>query len=192
MMPNNTNPPWLKALNNSALPVAHIEQAEAPSPAPDEHVEPLFQYEAPPPLATLLRIARGLKVTIHYFFEEEDNSQKLMITHSDAIPPGLQRVSSGDQRPYTYHSLAQGLRHKHMEPFLIEIDNTTWHDSLLFSHEGEEEFLYVLDGEVELHYGDGRYSLKQGDSAYYDSGIHHGLVATGLSQARVVAVLYST
>lgn len=145
-----------------------------------------------PPLATLLRIARGLKVTIHYFFEEEDNSQKLMITHSDAIPPGLQRVSSGDQRPYTYHSLAQGLRHKHMEPFLIEIDNTTWHDSLLFSHEGEEEFLYVLDGEVELHYGDERYSLKQGDSAYYDSGIHHGLVATGLSQARVVAVLYST
>lgn len=49
-MPNNTNPPWLKALNNSALPVSHIEQAEAPSPAPDEHVEPLFQYEAPPPL----------------------------------------------------------------------------------------------------------------------------------------------
>lgn len=49
-MSNNTNPPWLKALNNSALPVSHIEQAEAPSPAPDEHVEPLFQYEAPPPL----------------------------------------------------------------------------------------------------------------------------------------------
>ncbi len=49
-MPNTTPPPWLKALNNSALPVAHNEQAEAPSPAPDEYVEPLFQYEAPPPL----------------------------------------------------------------------------------------------------------------------------------------------
>ena len=49
-MPNTNTPPWLKTLNNSALPVAHIEQAEAPSPAPDEHVEPLFQYEAPPPL----------------------------------------------------------------------------------------------------------------------------------------------
>ena len=43
-------PPWLKTLNNSALPVAHIEQAEAPSPAPDEHVESLPTYEAPPPL----------------------------------------------------------------------------------------------------------------------------------------------
>ena len=25
-------------------------------------------------------------------------------------------------RPYTYHSLAQGLRHKHMEPFLVEFE----------------------------------------------------------------------
>ena len=49
-MPNTNPPPWLKALNNSALPVSHIEQAEAPSPTPDEHVEPLFQYDAPPPL----------------------------------------------------------------------------------------------------------------------------------------------
>ena len=49
-MSNTNTPPWLKTLNNSALPVAHIEQAEAPSPAPDEHIEPLFQYEAPPPL----------------------------------------------------------------------------------------------------------------------------------------------
>ncbi len=144
-----------------------------------------------PPLATLLRIARGLKVTIHYFFEEEDNRQKLMITRSDETPPGLQRLATVDARPYTYHSLAQGLRHKHMEPFLIEVESTTWNDSLLFSHDGEEEFLYVLEGNIDLHYGDECYRLTANDCVYYDSGIQHGLVATNGNQARVLAVLYS-
>jgi len=30
-----------------------------------------------PPLATLLKISRGLKVDIHFFFEDEGNRQKL-------------------------------------------------------------------------------------------------------------------
>lgn len=145
-----------------------------------------------PPLATLLKIARGLKVDIHFFFEEEGNRQKLVLTQGDALRPDLQRQAvNAANRPYTYHSLAQGMRHKHMEPFLVEVANTEWDDRLLFSHEGEEEFLYVLDGEIELHYGDEIYRMKAGDSVYYDSSQPHGLVSVGELQARIVAVLYS-
>lgn len=46
-MPNR--PPWLKELNNSKPPPG-TEPAESVEAGEDEHVEPLFQYEAPPPL----------------------------------------------------------------------------------------------------------------------------------------------
>ena len=46
-MPNR--PPWLKELNNSK-PTPGTEPAESVEAGEDEHVEPLFQYDAPPPL----------------------------------------------------------------------------------------------------------------------------------------------
>lgn len=145
-----------------------------------------------PPLATLLKIARGLKVDIHFFFEDEGNRQQLVVTHNDQLRPDLQRQAVNvEQRPYTYHSLAPGMRHKHMEPFLVEVEHFQWDDKLFLRHEGEEEFLYVLEGEIDLHYGSDIYRIKNGDSVYYDSSQPHGLVAVGDQKARIVAVLYS-
>lgn len=145
-----------------------------------------------PPLATLLKIARGLKVDIHFFFEDEGNRQKIVLTTASALRPDLQRQAvNAEHRPYTYHSLAQGMRHKHMEPFLVEAENAEWDDKLFFRHEGEEEFLYVLEGEIDLHYGKDVYRMKPGDSVYYDSSEPHGLVSVGGCKARIVAVLYS-
>ena len=145
-----------------------------------------------PPLATLLKISRGLKVDIHFFFEDEGNRQKLVLTHGDELRPDLQRQAvNAANRPYTYHSLAQGMRHKHMEPFLVEVENSDWDEKLFFRHEGEEEFLYVLEGEIDLHYGSDIYRMKGGDSVYYDSSQPHGLISEGGSTARIVAVLYS-
>lgn len=146
-----------------------------------------------PPLATLLKIARGLKVDIHFFFEEEGNRQRLVLTRGDDLHPALQRMAVNiDNRPYIYHSLAHGMRHKHMEPFLVEVLNHQWDDKLFFKHEGEEEFLYILEGEIDLHYGSEVHRLKAGDSVYYDSSEPHGLVSAGAEKARIVAVLYSS
>ena len=145
-----------------------------------------------PPLATLLKISRGLKADIHFFFEDEGNRQKLVINRGEELRPSLQRQAVNTElRPYVYHSLAQGMRHKNMEPFLVEVENTVWDDKLFFHHEGEEEFLYVLEGVIDLHYGNDVYRLTQGDSTYYDSSQPHGLVSVGPEKARIVAVLYS-
>jgi transcriptional regulator with XRE-family HTH domain len=145
-----------------------------------------------PPLATLLKISRGLKVDIHFFFEDEGNRQKLVLTRGNDLRPDLQRQAVNvESSPYTYHSLAQGMRQKHMEPFLVEVDNSIWDDKLFFRHEGEEEFLHVLEGEIDLHYGSDVHRMQAGDSAYYDSSQPHGLVSVGSRKARIVAVLYS-
>lgn len=147
-----------------------------------------------PPLATLLKIAKGLNVGIHFFFEDEANRQNYVLTKRedvrevDSVPrPVVNDVS----RPYLYHSLAHGLRHKHMEPFLVEFEQREWDDKLFFKHDGDEEFLYVTEGELEFHYNDEIIHLRSGDSIYYDSSRPHGMVAAGQGKARAVAVLYA-
>lgn len=147
-----------------------------------------------PPLATLLKVARGLKVDIHFFFADAGNRQKYVLTRSDDMREDekVPRPASNEAvRPYLYHSLAQGLRHKHMEPFLVEFENRVWDDSLFFKHEGDEEFIYVVSGELDFHYSDEVLRLRTGDSIYYDSSQPHGWVAVGEAVARAVAVMYT-
>ncbi|HEX9078494.1 MAG TPA: XRE family transcriptional regulator [Desulfuromonadaceae bacterium] len=147
-----------------------------------------------PPLATLLRIAKGLRVGIHYFFEDEGNRHRYVLTRNDDLQP-LETVPrpvvNEGFRPYVYHSLARGLRHKHMEPFLMEFDTHEWDDNLFYRHVGDEEFFYVTEGELDFHYNSEVIRLKAGDSIYYDSSQPHGWVAAGAGKARAVAVLYT-
>ena len=144
-----------------------------------------------PPIATLLKIAKGLKVGIHYFFEEAGDRQKFMLTRGEQSI-GSQRRPGKDlvQHGYMYKPLAPGMRQKKVEPFLIEFEQRGWDDSLFYSHEGVE-FLYLLDGELEFHYADEVMRLYAGDSIYYESSEPHGYVSVGDVQARAVAVLYT-
>jgi transcriptional regulator with XRE-family HTH domain len=147
-----------------------------------------------PPLATLLKIAMGLKVDIHFFFENESNRQKYVVTKKETLREfeAVQRPVVNDvSRPYIYHSLAQGMRHKHMEPFLVEFGTCDWDERLFFKHEGDEEFLYIVEGELDLHYNKEIIRLRAGDSIYYDSSQPHGWVAVGQTKAKAVAVLYT-
>ena len=65
-----------------------------------------------------------------------------------------------------------------------------WDDSCFYNHEGEE-FLYILEGELEFHYGDEIMRLQPGDSIFYDSATPHGYLSIGDVRARAVAVIYA-
>lgn len=143
-----------------------------------------------PPIATLLKIAKGLKVGIHFFFEEAEDKQKLVLLRSSDLLSSRRRTGNDSPQSYLYHSLAPGMRHKSMEPFLVEFELGNWDDSLLYRHDGEE-FIYLLSGELEFHYGQETMILLPGDSIYYDSSESHGYISLGSEKARAVAVLYS-
>jgi quercetin dioxygenase-like cupin family protein len=89
-----------------------------------------------------------------------------------------------------YHSLAQDKSGRHIEPFIIDVkpaDNT---DFAFSTHEGEE-FIYVVEGAVEINYGQQTYTLNEGDSIYYDSIVaHHVHAATDLP-AKILGVIYA-
>lgn len=143
-----------------------------------------------PPIATLLKIAKGLKVGIHFFFEEEEDRQKFVLLRSIDLKSSRRRSGNDSPQNYLYHSLAPGMRQKSMEPFLVEFEIGEWNDSLLYRHDGEE-FIYLLEGELEFHYGQEIMILKSGDSVYYNSSEEHGYISLGSTKAKAVAVLYS-
>ncbi len=144
-----------------------------------------------PPLATLLRIAKALKVPLQFFFEEEDNTQKCLVVRAgDANCMNRRPSHGGTPQPYFYHSLAYGKKHKHMEPFLVEFDPAQAELSQMVRHAGEE-FFYILKGRIELKHGVETYILETGDSVYWDSNEPHSLKALGDQIAQGIAVLYT-
>jgi len=144
-----------------------------------------------PPLATLLRIAKALNVPLQTFFEEEDNTQKCLVVRAGNSNRLNRRPKhDGPPQPYLYHSLAYGKKHKHMEPFLVEFNPKQAGKSSSVQHAGEE-FLYVLEGQIELSHGGDSYVLDVGDSVYWDSNEPHSLKALGEQTARGIAVLYT-
>ena len=97
---------------------------------------------------------------------------------------------SPDKSMLDFYSLAAHKRDRHMEPFLINIHPGQGKAPVLSSHEGEE-FIYVLSGVVEIHYGKESYHLNEGDSIYYDSIVPHEVRAANGVEARILAVVYA-
>jgi mannose-6-phosphate isomerase-like protein (cupin superfamily) len=88
-----------------------------------------------------------------------------------------------------YHPLAQQKAGRHMEPFIIDINPEDAPNFQLSAHEGEE-FIYVMDGEVEIVYGKDTYLLKEGDSIFYDSIVKHHVHGAPGKSAKILAVVY--
>ncbi|MCG8619126.1 MAG: cupin domain-containing protein, partial [Desulfobacterales bacterium] len=87
---------------------------------------------------------------------------------------------------YDYEILAEGKPGKNMEPFII---HAPWEIMRTYSHEGEES-IYVIDGELEFHYGDDVHHLKAGDNIYFDSVVPHVGRSIGKAKAKLLVVIY--
>src|SRR4051794_40606749 len=55
-----------------------------------------------PPIATLLKIAKGLKVGIHFFFEESGDRQKFVLTRGERSGGTLRRPGKDAAQGYLY------------------------------------------------------------------------------------------
>jgi quercetin dioxygenase-like cupin family protein len=88
-----------------------------------------------------------------------------------------------------YDSLAKQKAGRSMEPFVIDIQPSEERNFKLSAHEGEE-FIYVLEGSVEIDYGKQQYTLNAGDSIFYDSIVQHHVHGAPGQAAKILAVVY--
>ena len=143
-------------------------------------------------LGPLIKIARALGVRLGTFMDDNDALGPVVCRAEDREKDSSISFSNGatDARKHMeYHPLAQQKAGRHMEPFIIDINPEENQDYKLSAHEGEE-FIYVMEGEVEVVYGKEKYSLKEGDSIYYDSIVKHHLHGAPGKSAKILALIY--
>ncbi len=145
-----------------------------------------------PSLGPLIKIARALGVRLGTFLDDNDELGPVVCRaeereNNDSI--SFSNGSTDARKHMEYHSLAKQKAGRHMEPFIIDIQPSEERDFKLSAHEGEE-FIYVMEGEVEIAYGKETYKLRKGDSIFYDSIVMHHVHGAEGQSAKILAVVY--
>jgi len=157
-----------------------------------EQIESIENDQNLPSLGPLIKIARALGVRLGTFMDDNDHIGPVVTRAADRERDSSISFSNGatDARKHMeYHPLAQQKAGRHMEPFIIDINPAESLDYKLSAHEGEE-FIYVMEGEIEVDYGKEKFLLKQGDSIYYDSIVKHHLHGALGKSAKILALVY--
>ncbi|MDR1624629.1 MAG: XRE family transcriptional regulator [Tannerellaceae bacterium] len=158
-----------------------------------EQVERIENNVDFPSLAPLIKIARVLGVRLGTFLDDQSELGPVICRKKDSNEDNSISFSNNatvSHKHMEYHSLSQDKSGRHMEPFLIDIAPSENADFTLSTHEGEE-FIYVLEGIVEINYGKNTYLLDEGDSIYYDSIVAHHVHAANGSAAKILGVVYT-
>ena len=152
-----------------------IEEVAERSGLSTEQIISIENDQYLPSLGPLIKLARAIGVRLGTFLDDNDDLGPVVCRAAERENDNTISFSNdtADARSHMeYHSLAKQKAGRHMEPFIIDIQPSEEKDFKLSAHEGEE-FIYVMEGEVEIEYGKVKYLLHQGDSIYYDSIVMH-------------------
>lgn len=157
-----------------------------------EIIKGLEEGNLPSSLAPLIQITRALGVRLGTLMDDDEATGPYYVEKGqmEEVTRLKSLETASDAGDLSYFSLAAGRPSRHMDPFIITITPSGETDHKLVGHEGEE-FLYGLEGEVEIAYGDELYVLHPGESIYYDSIVPHQVRAYKGQGAKFLACVYT-
>lgn len=139
-----------------------------------------------PPIATLSKIARGLRVSISTFFEDDGTEQKgcavIRRNGRKEIPGRWSNLG------FTYLSLTSFRAPHVIEPFIVKFPPINKKPRVLFDHPGEE-FVFVLKGEMEFVHGKEKIRLSPGDAVHFDPSIPHRGQNAGKDECECLSIV---
>jgi len=169
-----------------------IEQLAQQSKTHKKFIEELESDQLVPSIAPLVKIARGLGIQLSTLMDDAPVTGAVVSRQAD-LPEteiGFSGLGSYCASTLDFHPLAKNRQGRHMEPFIIDVHPTVPEECTFSFHEGEE-FIFVLEGEIEVLYGGDQHILGVGDSIYYDSTTPHQVKTAGDKKARILAVIYA-
>jgi transcriptional regulator with XRE-family HTH domain len=136
-----------------------------------------------PPISTLAKLAEALHVPIGELFDgaEED--------HATCFYPAGERLEIKGRLSsynYRYELLVRGRKRRDMQPVIIAVDGRTYKFKPL-DHAGEQ-FVYMIEGEMDYVVGDQQFTVRPGDCLYFDARRLHGPKLTKTQKARYLVV----
>ena len=138
-----------------------------------------------PTLRNLARIAMVFSKDLSYFFETEPHS--LFRIHRRTERVRLPQTGVDDPT-YFFESLGYMVPDRLMDPYFAEfIPLKKSQDIRPHVHAGYE-FLYVLQGELEIRHGDQVSVMEVGDAVYFDASTPHAYLCSGKTAAIALIV----
>jgi transcriptional regulator with XRE-family HTH domain len=159
----------------------------------EQQINLIEENEEFPSLAPLIKIARVLGVRLGTFLDDHEARGPVICRRENMTGEGGIGFSGNTvskHKSMLYHSLSRDKPGRHMEPFIIEVSPSEDKNYVPSTHEGEE-FIYVLEGGIEIDYGKETYVLDAGDSIYYDSIVSHHVHALNGFKAKIIGVVYA-
>ena len=139
-----------------------------------------------PQLGTVMKLSKALDAAVGHLVSGTGNRLYSITRKNERKQISRSTSKTGSQNAYSYMSLAPEVQGRHMEALIVQLEKMD--DKEISIHNGEE-FIFVLDGVVNLTIGKDTYDLEPGDSAYYLSTTPHFITAK-TDKATILAVLY--
>ncbi len=141
-----------------------------------------------PTIGELIKVVRVLGVRVGTILDDFSNDGPVVSRAAEWRQNRVERGKENSCSPMSYYSLSSKKQDRHMETYIVDLHKTE-DEKGLSSHEGEE-FMYVLEGEIEVRYGKEVHILGVGDTIYYDSIVPHLVLPRSEQGAKLLAVVY--
>jgi quercetin dioxygenase-like cupin family protein/DNA-binding XRE family transcriptional regulator len=165
------------------------EQVTALTGVAPEQLRAFECGDALPSVGVVIKLARVLGSRTDGLLHGGESMPHPLIVCRAADGAREEEQADNDQG-YRFRTLGRpGAPGQGMEPLLLTFDPGQEHVRPI-AHDGQE-FVYVLEGRVELLHGDERLTLGPGDSAYIDASRPHLFRCAGERAARAVGGVWS-
>jgi mannose-6-phosphate isomerase-like protein (cupin superfamily) len=139
-----------------------------------------------PTLPTLLRIALVFSVGLDYFFVSAREKPLVgVVKGKDRLR--FREKAGGGEVAYEFESLDYTAMDRRLNAYYAEFFPVAPERLRFHQHPGGE-FIYALEGSLAVHVAEGEYTLKAGDSMYFDSGVPHAYRRSGNGSCTAVVV----
>jgi transcriptional regulator with XRE-family HTH domain len=139
-----------------------------------------------PSLQTLQLISAALGVDIGYFFQQEEEKGYVVSRSGNRRVASVNRGAKG-RAAFQLEFLSEGMENPFMEPVIVTELARKPEEFEPVTHAGQE-FLYVIEGKIELTLGEQRFALRKGDAAYFNGDIPHRGLTLSKRPARTLNV----
>jgi transcriptional regulator with XRE-family HTH domain len=138
-----------------------------------------------PTLRNLARIAIVFGRDLSYFFEPEPHPLFRVHRRSERVRLPQSGV---DDPTYYFESLAYMVPERQLDPYYAEFVPVKKPAEVKPHVHPGYEFLYLLQGELEIRHGEKTHALTAGDSVYFDAGTSHAYRCAGTTPAVALIV----
>ncbi|MBW2063888.1 MAG: helix-turn-helix transcriptional regulator [Deltaproteobacteria bacterium] len=143
----------------------------------DEYLGWVEDGQIEPPVALLLRLEKAMHLDTGSLLESPRSWEKRM------------EEAAKRTKHYSYQALTPPEPDKRLMAFSIKIPPGTDHDGVGYRHEGEE-FIYVLEGSVDVRLEKEKHRLSKKESLRFNSNLDHFISNPGDVEAQLLVILY--